>query len=95
MGRKRNLYLKTIPVDEAREKYMARVEDITEIKYETIPVTESLGRVTSSAIYARYSSPLFNASAMDGIAVKAEDTASASETETFLPSMFGIHIPIR
>ena len=40
MGKKRNLYLKTIPVDEAREKYMARVEEITEIKYETIPVTE-------------------------------------------------------
>lgn len=81
MGKKRNLYLRTIPVDEAREKYMARVEEITEIKYETIPVTDSLGRVTASAIYARYSSPLFNASAMDGIAVKAEDTASASETD--------------
>ena len=60
MGKKRNLYLRTIPVDEAREKYMARVEEITEIKYETIPVTDSLGRVTASAIYARYSSPLFS-----------------------------------
>lgn len=80
MGKKRNLYLKTIPVEEAREKYMARIEEITEIKYENIPVVQSLGRITASAIYARYSSPLFNASAMDGIAVKAEDTAEASET---------------
>ena len=41
---------------------------------------ESLGRVTMSAVYARYSSPLFNASAMDGIAVSAKDTEGATET---------------
>ena len=41
---------------------------------------DSLGRVTKKATYARYSSPLFNASAMDGISVKASDTDSASET---------------
>ena len=81
MGKKRNLYLKTIPVEEAREKYMAAVRDLMEPKYETIDVRHSLDRITGKAIYARYSSPLFNASAMDGIAVRAKDTDNASETE--------------
>lgn len=79
MGRKRNLYLKTIPVEEAREKYLGRVSDIIKPEHETIPVIKSLGRITGKAVYAKYSSPLFNASAMDGIAVKAEDTSSATE----------------
>lgn len=76
---KRNLYLKTIPVEEAREKYFAALEDVLSVKLETIPVTESLDRITSTAIYAKYSSPLFNASAMDGIAVTADDTKDATE----------------
>lgn len=79
MGRKRNLYLKTIPVEEAREKYLGRVSDIIKPEHETIPVIKSLGRITGKAVYAKYSSPLFNASAMDGIAVKAEDTSTATE----------------
>ena len=79
MGRKRNLYLKTIPVEEAREKYLGRVSDIIKPEHEMIPVIKSLGRITGKAVYAKYSSPLFNASAMDGIAVKAEDTSSATE----------------
>ncbi|MBP3384199.1 MAG: molybdopterin biosynthesis protein [Firmicutes bacterium] len=79
MAKKRNLYLKTIPVEEAREKYFTALESVLSVKLETIPVTESLDRITSTAIFARYSSPLFNASAMDGIAVTAEDTANASE----------------
>lgn len=81
MGKKRNLYLKTVPVEEAREKYMSRIYDAVSPGYETVPVTESLGRVTRNPIYARYSSPLFNASAMDGIAVIADDTAGAAETK--------------
>ena len=81
MSKKRNLYLKTIPVEEAKEKYIAEIEKITDIKYEAVPVINSLDRITSGAVYARYSSPLFNASAMDGIAVRAEDTSAASETK--------------
>lgn len=81
MSKKRNLYLKTIPVEEAREKYIAEVVKITDIKYEVVPVIKSLDRITAKAVYAKYSSPLFNASAMDGIAVRAEDTSAASETK--------------
>ena len=78
--KKRNLYLKTIPVEEAREKYFDRVKKILKTESETVPVIKSLNRVTRSAVYAKYSSPLFNASAMDGIAVRAEDTNGATET---------------
>ncbi len=80
MKRKRNLYLKTIPVEEAREKYLNAVQSVLTVEYETIKVTDSMDRITAAAIYARYSSPLFNASAMDGIAVRAKDTENASET---------------
>lgn len=76
---KRNLYLKNTPVEEAREIFMSTVKSIVEPVYETIPVIDSLHRITRSAIYARCSSPHYNAAAMDGIAVVAEKTASASE----------------
>lgn len=81
MSKKRNLYLKTIPVEEAREKYIVEIAKITDVKYEVVPVIKSLDRITAKAVYAKYSSPLFNASAMDGIAVRAEDTSAASETK--------------
>ena len=76
---KRNLYLQTKPVDEALELYLAELRKIINIAYEIVPVTDSLNRVTKKAVYAKYNSPLFNASAMDGIAVVAEKTKQASE----------------
>lgn len=78
---KRNLYLDTKPVEEAAELYLNALRPIVNIQYETIPVTESLNRVTRHATYAKYSSPLFNASAMDGIAVISERTKAATEVD--------------
>lgn len=78
---KRNLYLKTTPVEEAGKKYMQALEEAGCLKPQTevIDTYESLGRITAEAIYARCCSPLFNAAAMDGIAVKSAETAGASE----------------
>ncbi len=76
---KRNLYLKNTPVQEAQEIYQKALEGVVTPQEEEIPVTESLNRVTTKAIYARYCSPLYNAAAMDGIAVEAERTKGASE----------------
>lgn len=76
---KRNLYLKTTPVQEAVEIYRREVEKRVKLSYETIPVTEALNRITGKAVYAKYCSPLFNAAAMDGIAVTAAKTEGASE----------------
>lgn len=76
---KRNLYLKTTPVDEAIAIYLKAIKEIWSPSYETIPVISALNRVTRHAVFAKYCSPLFNASAMDGIAVNSEKTIGASE----------------
>lgn len=76
---KRNLYLKTIPVEEAQALYQDALKAIAVRRTEKIPVEESLGRMTAKAIYARCCSPLFNAAAMDGIAVIAKETAGATQ----------------
>ncbi|MGI6737493.1 MAG: molybdopterin biosynthesis protein [Anaerovoracaceae bacterium] len=76
---KRNLYLHTIPVDEAQEKYRRALAGRLAPSYEDIAVTDALHRITKEAIYARCSSPLYNASAMDGIAVIAAHTTGATE----------------
>jgi len=45
-----------------------------------LPLDEAVGRVTAEPVWARSSSPPFDAAAMDGIAVHASDTVGASET---------------
>ncbi len=77
---KRNLYLDTKPVDEAASLYLAALQQAINIQYETIPSAAALNRVTKHAVHAKYCSPLFNASAMDGIAVVSERTKTATET---------------
>lgn len=44
---------------------------------ERVPVTEALGRVTAGPVYAKLSSPGFHTAAMDGFAVRAEQTFGA------------------
>ena len=78
---KRNLYLKTIPVEDAFNKYYSilRERGILDKHIEEVATTDSLGRVTKDAIYAKCNSPLFNAAAMDGICVNSASTKNASE----------------
>ncbi len=76
---KRNLYLHTLPVEEAQEKYLTALNPFLSSKFEKIQVVDALNRVTKEATYAKYCSPLFNASAMDGIAVISAHTIGASE----------------
>lgn len=76
---KRNLYLNTVPVTEARDKYLGALAKFTVPRIETIRTANALGRITADAVYAKCCSPLFNAAAMDGIAVASAATKSASE----------------
>ena len=46
---------------------------------EDIEVINSLGRITGKAVFAKYSSPNYNAAAMDGIAIEARKTYGATE----------------
>lgn len=77
--RKRNLYLTNTSIEEARIIYMNALSETLRLSYETISVKNSLNRITKEAIFAKYCSPLFNAAAMDGIAVCAEKTKGACE----------------
>ena len=81
---KRNLYLKTTPVEEAREKYLEALGEAIEPRTETVRVIDALGRVTAEAVFARYSSPLYNSAAMDGIAVISSRTEGASDSSPLL-----------
>jgi len=77
--KRQNLYLTTTPAKEALDIYLSQLKKVVTYEYETVPVQESLGRVTKEAVYAKYCSPLYNASAMDGIAVVASHTVGADE----------------
>ncbi|MBQ7862456.1 MAG: molybdopterin biosynthesis protein [Clostridia bacterium] len=73
-------YLDNIPLEEAKEKFFTLAKKDFTHKTEEISTTEAVGRVLSGAVYAKICCPHYNASAMDGIAVKAKDTYSASES---------------
>ena len=82
---KRNLYLSNIPVEEALARFTLALwgsapDGAREYRREKIRTIDAPDRVTAGAIHARRCSPLFNAAAMDGIAVVAAATAGASET---------------
>ena len=80
----RDIYLQDIPLEEALERFWAALERVGALKPlagESIAIDdEALGRVTAAAVFARTSVPHYHAAAMDGIAVRAEDTLGASET---------------
>lgn len=85
-------YLDNMPLEEAKEKFFSLVKKGYTHKTEEIPVAEATGRVLSDAAYAKICCPHYNASAMDGIAVKAKDTYSASENNpiTLTPDMYTV-----
>ncbi len=78
----RNIYLSNMDIDEALKLFMERAGVVTQ--NEIIEVIDSLGRVAAEAVFAKYSSPNFNAAAMDGIAVKAIDTYGATEVNPII-----------
>jgi putative molybdopterin biosynthesis protein len=70
-------YLTTVPLEEALRRLIDHLPK--QLEAEEVPTEDALGRVTASAVLARFSSPHFHAAAMDGIAVRAADTVEASE----------------
>ncbi len=74
-------YLNNTPLPKAREEYLAHISERGfSYKTEAVSASESYGRVLAEAVYAKICSPHYNASAMDGIAVKASDTYGANES---------------
>ena len=75
-------YLHNTPLPEAREALLAAARAAGFCAgTETAPAAESAGRETAAPVYAAISAPHYNASAMDGIALKAEITFGASEAD--------------
>lgn len=75
----RSTYIDNIDVDVAKTAYFNKLN--IQGNYENISVIESLGRITYEAIFAKISSPNYNASAMDGIAVISNNTNEATEAK--------------
>ena len=81
--KERHLYLEDIPLEEALGKFLAALEKVGGLGLlpgEWVPVEEGLNRITAQPVWAKISSPHYHAAAMDGAAIRAEDTDGASET---------------
>jgi len=76
----RNIYLTNIDLSDAKEKMLKKFAvQLQEPKTEVLAVDDTLGRITYKSVFAKISSPYFNASAMDGIAVTSKRTFGADE----------------
>jgi putative molybdopterin biosynthesis protein len=80
--RKEKVYLQDIPLQEAWSRFsdaLAEAELWQPLGTEKIPLEECHGRVTARPIWAKLSSPHYHAAAMDGYALVAASTDSASD----------------
>ena len=81
--RGREYYLSDIPMDEALRKFNDALERAGAGKpqpSETVPLDQARGRITAAPVWAKVSSPHYDAAAMDGVAVRAQETVGATET---------------
>jgi len=78
----RNIYIDNMNLDDALKLWEQRLSEtgcLTPLAPEMIPVDQALGRITAEPVFASLSFPFYNASAMDGIGVRFQDTIGASE----------------
>ncbi len=78
----RKIYLEDIPWQEATARWAGALQAVgawDPLPAENVPIAEALGRVTAAPVWARLSSPHYHAAAMDGYAVRADETRGASE----------------
>ncbi|PID40026.1 MAG: molybdopterin biosynthesis protein [Proteobacteria bacterium] len=80
MATKRNVYLKMKPLEEARQILSDHFPAIGSMAPENVSPPDAVDRILAEPVTAAISSPNFHAAAMDGVAVKAEETFGASET---------------
>ena len=90
--RTRSYYLQDIPLAEAERKFdttLTSAEALDPAPSETLPLDLAHGRVTGGPVWARSSSPHYDAAAMDGVAVRSRDTVGATETSPVRLSVGG------
>jgi len=66
-----------ISVEEAKKNIFDHIKKTFVAQKETVSLSESLGRVTAEPIVSRLPCPLFDNSAMDGFALRYQETLSA------------------
>ena len=79
----RSYYLDDIPLDEAVRRFEDALESagaLSRTPVEALPLDRAHGRTTAGPVWAKSSSPHYDAAAMDGIAVRSRDTRGATET---------------
>jgi len=88
-----SVYLHDIPLSQAQARLREALQDADlwrALGTEDILLDENaLGRVTAEPIWAEISSPHYHASAMDGFALRAEDTVGAQPSSPIQLSVFG------
>ena len=72
-------YLKKTALQDALSTLMERAGGMAPTETELVPVPDAAGRVCAELVTARLSSPPFDVSAMDGVAVVASSVVEASE----------------
>ena len=76
---KRQVYLSMKSLEEAKEIFFNRFDPGLRAGIDVIKTEESSGRVTAEPVFARRSAPSYHSSAMDGIAVRADQTYGTTE----------------
>ncbi|MFO7600040.1 MAG: molybdopterin-binding protein, partial [Candidatus Desulfacyla sp.] len=76
---KRQVYLSMKSLEEAKKIFFSRFGPGLRTGIESVDSQDSSGRVTAEPIFANRSAPSYHASAMDGIAVMAEETYGTTE----------------
>ncbi|EFK11294.1 molybdenum cofactor synthesis domain protein [delta proteobacterium NaphS2] len=76
---KRQVYLSMKPLKEAQNIFFSRFGSAQKTGITRLKAEESDGRITAEPVFAKTSAPSYHASAMDGIAVKAEQTYGVTE----------------
>ncbi len=78
----RNIYLDTVELEKALKIFHDNIgEFFTNQDYEIIDTKNGLDRILSEPVYAKYSSPAYHSSAVDGFMVESELIKLARETE--------------
>ncbi len=90
----RTIYLENIPREEALARLIEKMGPASSLPEEPIEVPAALGRITAEPVYAAISSPHYHAAAMDGFAVRAENTFGASTIDPKSLSVGGEAFPV-
>lgn len=81
-------FTKLTRIDDALKKFFSQV-NVETLSTENVPSMEALGRILAEDIIAKIDVPSFDRAAVDGYALRAEDTYGASSTNPMVFDVIG------